>query len=459
MNTDPTLSSRMPIIVSLGAARGVTGSCHLVRTKGMNILVDCGIAQGGDTVSLIDSWPVPPSEIDFLFITHGHVDHIGRIPELIRSGFHGQIICTHPTKALLGPMLHDTMSLTNVEESDLVRLSNEIDELSWGFEYDQVFDLKHGVRFRFRRAGHIIGSSFIYIEAQDPPWSVVFSGDIGARNRPIMPDPDPLDPCNLLILESTYGDSLHEKVSNRVEKLGAVLTRALSDGGKVFIPAFALGRTQEILYEIDRLYSDPKLQEAFPALNAKPKIPVFVDSPLALHLTKIYSTLSEYWDQEARRTLKGGDHPFDFKGLYGVKQFHDHVRLLEIPGPAIIIAGSGMCTGGRIVDHLKAGLEDPKNDIIFVGYQAEGTTGRDILQFAKKPGGYVSINREEYHIRARVHSLSGYSAHADQKELVEWVQSAPDKPQEIRLVHGDPPAKKALAEKLKALGYKLGRLP
>ncbi|MFH1146626.1 MAG: MBL fold metallo-hydrolase [Pseudomonadota bacterium] len=445
----------MPNIVSLGAEHGVTGSCHLLRTKGLNILVDCGIAQGGDRVSPIDSWPVSPSDIDFLFITHGHVDHIGRMPELVRSGFHGQIICTHPTKLLLGPMLEDAMGLTKIEESDLVKLSEEIDRLSWGFEHDQTFDLKNGVRFRFRRAGHIIGSSFIYIETQDPPWSVVFSGDIGARNRPIMPDPDPLDPCNLLILESTYGDSLHEKVSNRVEKLGAVLTGALSDGGKVLIPAFALGRTQEILYEIDRLYSDRKLQESFPALNAQPKIPVFVDSPLALQLTKIYSNLSEYWGLEARRILKGGDHPLDFKGLYGVRVFHDHVRLLEIPGPAIIIAGSGMCSGGRIVDHLKAGLDDPKNDIIFVGYQAEGTTGRDILQFAKKPGGYVSIDGETHHIRARVHFLPGYSAHADQKELVEWVQSAPDKPQEIRLVHGDPPAQKALAEKLKALGYRV----
>ena len=252
----------------------------------------------------------------------------------------------------------------------------------------------------------------------------------------------------MLILESTYGDRNHEGRGDKIKRLGEILLRAIADGGKVFIPAFALGRTQELIYEMDRLFSDLELRKEFPELNPGSRIPVFLDSPLGLEITKIYSRLSEYWDKEARDILRQGDHPIDFDQLYAVEGHRDHLKLCDVDGQAVIIAGSGMCTGGRIVDHLKAGITDRKNDIFFVGYQARGTPGRDIMRYSKRPDGYVVLDGEKFDIKARVHALSGYSAHADQKELLAWVASMPEKPGRIKLVHGEARAQKALGEEL-----------
>jgi metallo-beta-lactamase family protein len=433
-------------LIHLGGENCVTGSCHLVQAKGLNILVDCGSVQGNDRAVPVEQWPVKPSEIDFVFLTHAHIDHIGRIPEIIRRGFQGEILTSHPTKALIEPMLEDAMTFTDTDEKDRAGIIREIDRLSWGFEYNEPFDLKNGIRFKLGRAGHILGSCFIRIETVNPDFSIIFSGDLGGSGRPILPDPDPPDPCDLLVLESTYGDRLHESPEKRIENLGNVLTQALEDGGKVFIPAFALGRTQELIYEMDRLVTDPVF-ERFNLLRDS-KIPVFLDSPLGLEITSITGRLSSFWDQEARDLLRIGDNPLDFKRLYAVTNYRHHLKILDMPGPAVIIAGSGMCTGGRIVNHLKAGIEDSKNDILFVGYQAEGTPGRDIVRYSQHPGGYVNLDGERFDIRARVYELSGYSAHADQKGLVEWVKRMPEKPARIKLVHGEPGAKKVLAQKL-----------
>jgi metallo-beta-lactamase family protein len=402
----------------------------------------------------MDDWPVKASQIDFLFVTHAHIDHIGRIPELIRKGFNGEIIATHPTKALLLPMLKDAMGLSGLSEKDAASVARSADELSWGFEYGQPFDLKKGVRFTLHRAGHILGSSFLLLESGSPRWSILFSGDLGARNTPLLPDPDSPPSCDLLVLESTYGDRLHEPREYRVEQLGRILTRVLSDGGKVFIPAFALGRAQELLYDLDRLFSDRSWGKRFPQCAGKGRIPVVLDSPLGLELTKITSRLSEYWDREAKALLSHGDHPLDFDRLYTSTGHKDHLRLVEDPGPVLIIAGGGMCAGGRIVDHLKAGIEDPRNDILFVGYNARGTPGREIQQYASHPGGYVALEGERYRVRAGVHTLAGYSAHADKKDLMEWVVRIPGKPPKIKLVHGELPAQNALAKELSRRGYK-----
>ena len=316
----------------------------------------------------------------------------------------------------------------------LISFLHTIDELSWGFEYKEKFQLKKGIAFKLGCAGHILGSCFIRFELPDG-FTIVFSGDLGAKDTPILCDPDISEPCDLLILESTYGDRNHEGRGDRIKRLGAILLRAIADGGKVFIPAFSLGRTQELIYELDRIGT---------------KSPVFIDSPLGLEITNLYSVLDEFWDKEAKELKAKGDHPIDFKNLYSVERFRDHKKLLEMEGPAIVIAGSGMCTGGRILDHLRHGLDDPKNDIFFVGYQARGTLGRDILKYSKRPGGYVMLDGERFNIKSKVHQLTGYSAHADQKGLIEWVESMPEKPGRIKLVHGKTGAQRVLYKTLQS---------
>ncbi|MEA2084639.1 MAG: MBL fold metallo-hydrolase [Thermodesulfobacteriota bacterium] len=441
-------------IIHIGGEKTVTGSCHLVKAHGLNIMVDCGIAQGSETVKDIREWPVSPSELDYLFLTHAHIDHIGRIPQLIEHGFSGEILCTHPTKALLSPMLRDAMALSGSAPDNNKKILKIIDELSWGFEYCRDFKLKKGIGFRFGRSGHILGSCFIRFEiphnkpgTATNPFSIIFSGDLGKRDTPILPDPDPPPACDLLILESTYGDRLHEDRSDRIGRLGRILEKALADHGKVYIPAFALGRTQELLFELDRIFSRNNRH------NQKRSVPVFVDSPLGLEITRIYSTLSEFWDDESNRLLSKNDHPFDFAGLYSVDRAKDHHRLCGIPGPAIIIAGSGMCTGGRIIEHLRQGLGDSRNDIFFVGYQAKGTPGRDIIRYADRANGYVILKGAITPIKAKIHTLTGYSAHADQKGLINWVKSMPQKPGRIKLVHGESKPRKTLAAELTRMGY------
>jgi metallo-beta-lactamase family protein len=412
-------------ISHLGAKDCVTGSCHLIETNpgsadSINILVDCGTAYGDDPVLPFDQFPVPPDKINYLFLTHAHIDHIGRVPDLIDAGFRGEIICTHATKALLLPMLRDAMSFSNRTDRDIHRLETLIDELAWGFELKETFTLKKKITFKLSNAGHILGSCFIlfnFPDHQGNDYRVIFSGDLGCTDTPILPDPDPPDSCDLLILESTYGDRTHPNRKGRIAVLQKLLKKALADKGIVYIPAFSLGRTQELLYELDRI---------------ELKIPVFVDSPLGLQITKIYSDMKAYWDQDAKDLEAKGDHPFDFKGLYAVEKYQDHQQLLNIKGPAVIIAGSGMCTGGRIVDHLRQGLKDPANDIFFVGYQAKGTPGRKMIE-------------KKIPVKAGIHTLTAYSAHADQQMLVDWVRAMPEPPREIRLVHGEAEARRALA--------------
>ncbi len=405
-------------------------------------------------VAAMDDWPVPPARIDYLFLTHAHIDHIGRVPELIQKGFKGEIICSHPTKALLYPMLADAMKFSGIPERIVRRIAWTIDDLSWGFEYGETFDLEKGIQFKLGQGRAHPGLQFHPLPGrQQSGWSVLFSGDLGAADTPILRDPEAPDTADLVVMESTYGDRLHEPRDQRVRQLGDILTRSLADNGKVFIPAFSLGRTQELIYEMDRIFSDPGYQEMFPDLQGRQRPPVFVDSPLGLKITKIYADLSTYWDREARDLKERGDHPIDFKGLIAVKDHSDHLKLCDMNGPAIILAGSGMCTGGRIVDHLKKGIDDPRNDILFVGYQADGTPGRAIQHYSQRPGGYVDLDGERKTIKARVHTLSGYSAHADQKGLIDWIESMPDKPGAVKLVHGETQARGALAEVLEKRGY------
>ncbi|MCD6532566.1 MAG: MBL fold metallo-hydrolase [Deltaproteobacteria bacterium] len=377
-------------LIHLGGEKTVTGSCHLLRFNGVNILVDCGLAQGSDRVLPMAEWPVPPEKIDFLFLTHAHIDHIGRLPEIMRGGFRGEIITTEATAFLLGPMLKDALNFSDFRRDVRERILEDIERLTWGFEYGKEFELKSGIRFLLGRAGHILGSAWVRFSGDCE--TVVFSGDLGSCETPLLPDPDIPEPCDLLVMESTYGDRVHGDRKFRIERLGSVLSQALADGGKVYIPAFSLGRSQELFYEMDRLFSDSELRAKFPDLGGE-KVPVFLDSPLGLKITDIYSKLGKYWDQESRGLLAGGDHPLDFDNLYGVDSYQRHHRLLDYEGPGVIVAGSGMCSGGRIVDHLKEGIGERCNDILFVGYQAYGTPGRDILKYHRRPGAYVYFSK------------------------------------------------------------------
>ena len=426
-------------LIHLGGEKTVTGSCHLLRVTGLNIMVDCGLAQGHDQVVPMAEWPVAVKDIDYLFLTHAHIDHIGRLPELLEEGFKGEILCTHATKALLAPLLRDALGFTEWSRKKIESFLVKLDELAWGFEYSQAFSLKRGISFKFGVAGHVLGSCFVELKCSEN-FTVVFSGDLGAQDTPLLPDPEVCEGCDLLVLESTYGDRLHGDRKERVRRLDAGLKRALADGGKVFIPAFALGRTQELIYEIDRCRAGGAA------------VPVFIDTPLGLQITEVYENLKEFWDREALDLLRFGDDPLDFAGLYGVKDYRDHQALLEYAGPAVIIAGSGMCSGGRIIDHLIGGIGDRRNDIFFVGYQAQGTPGRDILRYSKKPGGYVVLDRERYEIKAGVDVLTGYSAHADQQGLVDWVMAMDHKPEEIKLVHGEERARRMLWERFRRRG-------
>lgn len=435
-------------LTHIGAENTVTGSCHLMQLhNGINIMVDCGLSMGRDESISFSDIPVKVSDIDYLFITHAHIDHIGRIPDLIEAGFDGEIICSHATKALLLPMLEDGLLFSQRTEKQRNLILKKLDDLSWGFEYNESFSLKKGILFKLNNAGHILGSCFIKFDMpvnQNKIFSVIFSGDLGNINTPILPDPDKADACDLLILESTYGDKNHQDRSERVDRLKSILSRALEDDGKVYIPAFSLGRTQEMIYEMDRIFTEHKIDRP---------IPVFIDSPLGLKITKIYSEMNEFWDKEARDLLKKGDHPIDFENLYAVENHKHHKKLMEIPGPAIIVAGSGMCTGGRILDHLENGLDNAKNDILFVGYQAQGTLGRDIIKYANYKNAYAKLNGQKIPIKAKIHKLSGYSAHADQNGLVAFVELMPIKPKMIKLVHGEAKAQKALKKNLILQGY------
>jgi metallo-beta-lactamase family protein len=439
-------------VTHLGAERCVTGSCRLVRIRGYKIMVDCGMVQGRDVSVPIEKWPVKPAEVDFIFLTHAHIDHIGLLPTLIHMGFSGEIICSHPTQALLEPMLNDAMRFEAMTRSEREKIAQEIEEHAWGFEYGESFDLGNDVFFELGRAGHILGSCFIRFEDRKDGSAIAFTGDLGNCDTPILRDPETPGRADVVFLESTYGDRLHEAREERISHFAAILDHSLSDGGKVFIPAFSLGRTQEILYEMDRIFTDPQYRRRFPRFAAGARPPVFVDSPLGLKITRIYSALRDFWDQEAKTLLNQGDDPIDFELLYAVDKHADHAMLLDMKGAAVIIAGSGMCSGGRIVNHLAAGIERPENDIVFVGYQAAGTPGRAIQQRAAKHGTVV-LNGKERRIKACVHTLSGYSAHADQKGLLDWVGRMPEKPGKITLVHGEPKAQKVLATRLKERGY------
>ncbi|MCU0842313.1 MAG: MBL fold metallo-hydrolase [Thiobacillaceae bacterium] len=450
-----------------GAVDGVTGSCHqLTLADGRSVLVDCGLFQGAETAGdgagadrLTIGFPL--DGVRALVVTHVHIDHVGRIPYLLAAGFKGPILCSEASALLLPMVLEDAMKVGFTRDQALIervlgRIRAQIVALpykEWHVVDGPGLDGTE-LRARLSPAGHILGSAYVELELRRgrDKQRIVFSGDLGAPYTPLLPAPRSPYAADVVVLESTYGDREHESRKDRHQRLRGVLEHALKNKGTVLIPAFSIGRTQELLYELERIIHHHRERPAAPGVTWD-DIDIVVDSPLAADFTAGYRRLAEHWDREARRVLSAGRHPLAFEQLTTVPDHAGHTRLVEYLArtarPAIVLAASGMCSGGRIVNYLKAMLEDPRHDVLFTGYQAAGTPGRAIQTHGPR-GGYVDLDGRRYTIRAGIHTLGGFSAHADRKDLLNFIGRMRVKPAQVRLVHGDAGAKAALAEALRA---------
>jgi metallo-beta-lactamase family protein len=430
-------------------------------------LIDCGLEQGADAAPGAASAPLgfDVQGIQALVVTHVHLDHVGRIPALLAAGYRGPILCSEPSARLLPLVLEDAYKLgISSEPAQVARYLEFIRELIVPLPFEQWHDLvdNSGVscRIRLQRAGHLLGSAYVECDIQHGLASTryVFSGDLGACNNPLLRPLQPPERADVLVLESTYGDRVHLDVGDRKRQLEAAIDRALADKGTILIPAFSLGRTQELLYELEAiLYRKALLNDTHTAGDDPldwSQLPIILDSPLAQRITGVYRELHEYWGVEARARLALGRDPLGFSQLISVDTHARHqqvVNYLRSTGrPAIVIAGNGMCSGGRIVNYLKAMLGDARHEVMFVGYQAKGTPGAAI-QAGEGAEGFVQIDLDGhmYDVKAKVLTLSGYSGHADQPGLVAFATGVAQAPETIVLVHGERRAKTVLAAALK----------
>ncbi|OAI21030.1 MBL fold hydrolase [Methylomonas lenta] len=462
------VDSTYPTIKHHGAIDGVTGSCHELIVDAKNsVLIDCGLFQGAevsgagaDANQLTMDFAL--DKVRALLVTHCHIDHVGRIPYLIAAGFKGPIYCSEPTAKLLPLVLEDAVAVGISKDRQLIEpfidlIKTRIVPLPYG-QWQVVplaLDCASLLRVKFQPAGHILGSAYIECEVLNHPnkQRIVFSGDLGGPHTPLLPAPKSPYQADVLVLESTYGNRIHEGRKQRKEQLRQLIGRCLQNSGVILIPAFSIGRTQELLYELEDIIHQHKTQAVAKGLQWQ-DMEIIVDSPLANRFTEVYQQLAPYWDAEAKAKLRRGRHPLAFEQLTTVNNHQDHLAavayLKRTAKPCIVIAASGMCAGGRMVNYLKALIEDERSDILLVGYQAAGTPGRDIQQYGPKHG-YVEFDHRRYTIKAGVYTLSGYSAHADKDALLRFVKGMRKKPKQIRLIHGDDGAKKALQQSLVGL--------
>ena len=422
----------------------VTGSNYLLNTGDIKILVDCGLFQGSRFAEYLnyEKFPYNPSEIDYVLLTHSHADHAGRIPKLYKDGFRGKIIGTEPTIDLIKTALPNTLALIMDEaKSDghepLYREDHLINSLlhTQGITYGKETNLSNKVRVKFLDAGHILGSSIIEIECGNS--KICFSGDLGNPPNPFLHDPDIPGNPDYLVVESTYGAAEHEDRGKRKEILEKVIDETVAKGGTLLIPSFAIERTQELLYELNGLFLKKLL----------PNVPIFLDSPLAIEITKVYKNYPGYYNGAALALIKSGDDIFDFPNLIFTKTVDESKSINTVKGPKVIIAGSGMSNGGRILHHEMRYLSDSKSAILFVGYQAEGSMGRHIFNGADE----VKIFGQKIPVSCRVFSVGGYSGHADQKFILKWIgkANAISNLKKIFVVQGEVASAEVLAKKIK----------
>lgn len=444
----------------LGASKVVTGSCYLISTDNFNILIDCGMFQGSEELELLNANPFDfkPSDIDYVILSHAHIDHSGRIPKLVKEGFKGKIISTKATKELCDIMLVDSGHIqesdANWENKHRLRSGKPLIEPLYDSEdainslryfdpilYEQKIVLNEEITVRLKDAGHILGSSIVelWITERNKTAKVVFSGDLGMKNKPIIRNPAKIDFADYLIIESTYGNRLHEKVGESMADLVSIINKTVARGGSVIIPSFAVSRTQELIYELNKYFDNNDSIEQFM------RIPIYIDSPMAISATGVYKNNSYCFNDDAKKLIMGGDDPFVFENLFYVRSQEESMRLNEVDYPKVVISASGMCTAGRIRHHLRHNLWNKKNSIVFVGYQAEGTLGRQLKDGASK----VKVLGEEVSVEAEIYSVEGFSGHADKSGLLDFIDSFDQTPRKIFVVHGEEHSSSDFAETIR----------
>ena len=436
-----------------GATIGVTGSCHLLYTERHRVLLDCGQFQGNKEMDALNYEPFPfdSTAVEAVVLSHAHIDHCGRIPLLVKRGFKGDIYCTDATADLLRVMLLDS---AYIHEKDAEWQSKKnartgkppveplytVDDAERSLKlvkpilYDQLVEINDEMKIVFNDAGHILGSAIteIWVTENEQTSKIVFSGDLGVNNRPILRDPKKIKKADYLIMESTYGNRLHPENSTSIDRLIHIIKDTVKRGGSVIIPAFAVGRTQELIYELNMFYEHhPEYKELLDDLY------VYIDSPMATTATEVFRKNAQVFDEETKQLILSGDNPLDFKNLIFTRSTAESQALNMKREPKIIISASGMCEAGRIRHHLKHNLWDSRNSIVFVGYQAEGTLGRALIDGAKE----VKLFGETIMVAAEIHNLEGFSGHADQNGLLDWLGGFQKIPKQIFLVHGEEQSK------------------
>lgn len=441
-------------VIPYGGAKRVTGSCFYVEVRDVRLLIDCGMFQGEDEEKNYEPFPFDPKKIDYLVLTHAHIDHCGRIPLLVKEGFKGKIICTEPTAKLSRLMLLDASKVMYENYKTLLKklartgrvprepLYEEYDVLEAmeffkiRLPYNKDYRLSKGVVLRLRDAGHILGSAFVELDIYEDkkPKRVIFSGDLGNKNKPIVQDPESPSPADYVFIESTYGDRNHKSFEESKQELLEAIRYTIGRGGNLIIPSYALERAQEILYVLREFYEEGKL----------PKCQIFLDSPLAISITKLFTSHPEFYDRDTYEVFLEKN-PFELPNLIYTKDVEESKAINSISSGAIIIAGSGMLNGGRVLHHLKYNLWREECSIVFVGYQPKGTLGRKIIEGAQT----VRIFSEEINVRAKVFTINGFSSHADQRGLLEWL-SYTQRPQKVFLIHGEEEKMKVFGEAIRA---------